>query len=90
MRAVEIHCYGATEPILISISGADDAAESYFEHLRMKIIEAQRHSERRLWINPFDRRQEARAVDPREIQRVLLTERHATDEPLQPDGIPAD
>lgn len=81
MHAVEIHYYGVAEPILILRAGADRAAaESFFANLRMTVIEAQRHSERRLWISPFDRRLEARAVDPRQIKRVVLVENPATDE----------
>lgn len=81
MHAIEIHYYGAAEPTLIPIAGAQRSdAESYFAQLRMTVIEAQRHSERRLWISAFDRRQEARAVDPREIQRLLLVEVPAPDE----------
>lgn len=75
MFAVEIHYYGAVEPTRIPVSNSDrSSAESYFEQIRTAVIEAQRHSERQLWISPLDQGDERRVVNPREIQRVVLVD----------------
>jgi len=79
MLAVNICYYGADLPTIIPLRGANwAAAESYIEQLRWDVIEAQRHSRRRLWITPFDGTQPAQAVGPSEIKQVLLVDLHAT------------
>ncbi len=79
MLAVEIYYYGVAAPISIPMTGSDRAAaESYFERLKKDVIDAQQHSQRQLLIRPFDRKQDAQVVQPREIQRVLLVDRPST------------
>ncbi|MDQ4037846.1 MAG: hypothetical protein M3313_05745 [Actinomycetota bacterium] len=79
MLAVNIYYYGADEPITIPLAGANwVAAESYFEQLRWDVIEAQRHSQHRLWIRPFDRTQAAQVVAPLEIKQAVLVDLPAT------------
>ncbi len=79
MLAVNIYSYGVDLPITIPLAGADwAAAESYFQRLRWDVIEAQRHSQRRLWITPFDHRQVAQSVGPHEIKQVALVDLPAT------------
>ena len=81
MLAVEIHYYGTPQPITIPITRSDRAAaESYFQRLRSDVIDAQRHSHRRLSIQPFDSTQEPQEVEPFEIQRVELVERPTIDD----------
>ena len=79
MLAVEIYYYHAAEPITIPLHGSDQAtAESYVARLKWDVIEAQRHSQERLLISPFDRTKHAQAVKPSEIQRVVLVGRPPT------------
>lgn len=86
MLQVEIYYYGATQPIAIPLAGSDrPIAEAFLERLRWDVIEAQRHSQRRLWITPFDRTQEGQAVAPSEIQRVVLVDRPSTDDTSNED-----
>ncbi len=75
MLAVEIYYYGTPQPLTILIPRSDrDAAESYFQRLKSDVIDAQRHNQKRLSIQPFDSSQEAQEVEPFEIQRVELVE----------------
>ncbi len=75
MLSVEIYYYGTTQPLTIPIPRSDRAAaESYFQRLKSDVIDAQRHSHKRLLIQPFDSSQEAQEVEPFEIQQVELVE----------------
>lgn len=81
MLAVEIYYYGISQPITIPIPRSDRAvAESYFERLKSDVIDAQRHNQSRLSIQPFDSTQEAQDVEPFEIQRVELVEHPSTND----------
>ncbi|MBA3800251.1 MAG: hypothetical protein H0X18_14390 [Geodermatophilaceae bacterium] len=75
MLAVEVYYYGVGEPIRIPLPGSDPAvAESYFQQVKFDVIEAQRHSHRTMWIAPFQPSQEAQAVEPSSIRRVVLVD----------------
>ncbi len=73
--AIEIYFYGAADPIRIPLRRTDRAsAEAYLELIKSDVIEAQRHGRRNLLLRPLDRRQDAQAVDPLEIQRMALVD----------------
>ncbi len=75
MLAVEVYYYGVGEPIRIPLPGSDPAvAESYFQRVKFDVIEAQRHSDRTLWIAPLGPFQEGQAVEPSSIRRVVLVD----------------
>ncbi len=81
MLAVEVYYYGVAEPIRLALPGSDPAvAESYFQRVKFDVIEAQRHSDRTLWIAPLGPFQEGQVVEPSSIRRVVLV-----DCPEEPD-----
>ncbi|MDQ4040040.1 MAG: hypothetical protein M3313_17245 [Actinomycetota bacterium] len=87
--AVEIHFYGAEEPISIPLPGLDATkAETYFERLKSDVIEAQLHNDLRISIKPPARGQDVLILDPSTIKQAVLVDPSEPDEPTT-DEIPA-
>ncbi len=81
MLVVEVYYYGVSEPVRLPLPAADPAvAESYFQRVKFEVIEAQRHSDRTLWIAPLESSQEGQVVEPSNIQRVVLVDRPTPDD----------